>query len=163
MKKRVGQIDLNTGEVLNGYIAVLQPRRRNGFIGGWMAMAHNFGELMASLHGEELHRVTWALLTKLDLENWIRLSHAELAEELGMKRPNVSRAIARLVDLGVLLVGPKIGHSHTYRLNPNYGWKGSARRHREVLEERLRSRGLNVIQGGKNEGEPTTEEGEKLD
>ena len=32
----------------------------------------------------------------------------------------------------------KIGISRSYRLNPNFGWKGSAKGHREALHEHLK-------------------------
>ena len=33
------------------------------------------------------------------------------------------------------LEGPKIGVSRSYRLNPNYGWKGSGKNHKQALKE----------------------------
>ena len=57
------------------------------------------------------------------------VNQAELAKELGMHRQHVQRSIKRLIALGVILEGPKIGISRSYRLNPEFGWKGSARNH----------------------------------
>lgn len=91
----------------------------------------------------EDYRVLLALLAKLDWDNMIVLSQSELARELEMHRPNVSQAIRRLVDLGVIIKGAKMGVHQSYRLNPNYGWKGSAQQH-----HRERG-GLTVIDGGK--------------
>jgi hypothetical protein len=48
-----------------------------------------------------------------------------------------------------LLEGPRIGVSRSYRLNPNFGWKGSARSHQRALEERMKATGIKVIQGKK--------------
>ena len=49
------------------------------------------------------------------------------SEELGNAQAARQRSIKRLIALGVILEGPKIGISRSYRLNPEFGWKGSAR------------------------------------
>ena len=56
-----------------------------------------------------------------------------------MNRHNVNRSIKKLIELGVILEGVKIGISRSYgKLNPNFGWKGSAKGHREALHEHLK-------------------------
>ncbi|EIT2341618.1 hypothetical protein L1O22_004870, partial [Salmonella enterica] len=49
-----------------------------------------------------------------------------------------------LIEFGIILEGPKIGRSKTYRLNPQFGWKGTVSNHKKALKN-----GLSVIQGGK--------------
>ena len=66
------------------------------------------------------------------------MNQAEIARDLGMQRQNVQRSIKRLMELGVILEGVKIGVSRSYRLNPSFGWKGSAKGHREALHEHLK-------------------------
>ena len=73
-----------------------------------------------------------------DYENLIQVNQAEVAEQVGMNRHNVNRSIKKLIELGVVLEGVKIGVSRSYRLNPNFGWKGSAKGHREALHEHLK-------------------------
>ena len=51
-----------------------------------------------------------------------------------MQRQNVQRSIKRLMALGVLLEGPKIGISRSYRLNPEFGWRGSGKNHIATLD-----------------------------
>ncbi|WP_147238663.1 winged helix-turn-helix domain-containing protein, partial [Acinetobacter baumannii] len=68
----------------------------------------------------------------------------DIAESLGMKKPNVSKAVKNLIEFGIILEGPKIGRSKTYRLNPQFGWKGTVSNHKKALKN-----GLSVIQGGK--------------
>ena len=63
------------------------------------------------------------MLARLDYENLIQVNQAEVSEQVGMNRHNVS---------------VKIGISRSYRLNPNFGWKGSAKGHREALHEHLK-------------------------
>ena len=72
------------------------------------------------------------MLARLDYENLIQVNQAEVSEQVGMNRHNVNRSIKKLIELGVILEGVKIGISRSYRLNPNFGWKGSAKGHREV-------------------------------
>jgi hypothetical protein len=150
---RLGQVDMATGEILEGAtLAVFYPRRRNGFGTGWLAMAQEpLMKLAQADLGKEAMRVLFAVLAKLDYENWISINQAELGRQLGIKPSNMSRAIARLVSEGVLLAGPKLQAKGTYSLNPHYGWKGSAKGHQEALLERMKARGLSVVDGG---GEP---------
>ena len=159
---RVGQVDLATGEILDGAtLAVFYPKRKNGFTTGWLAMAQEpLMKLAQADLGKEAMRVLFAALAKLDFENWLSLSHADLGRELGIARPNVSRAIARLIQEGVLIAGPKLHGRGTYTLNPQYGWKGSAKGHQQALLERMRARGLSVVDGG---GEPAASDCHTLD
>ena len=62
----------------------------------------------SNLTGNDM-KVMWAMLARLDYENLIQV-----------------------------LEGVKIGVSRSYRLNPNFGWKGSAKGHREALHEHLK-------------------------
>ena len=147
---RLGQVDMATGEILEGAtLAVFYPRRKNGFTTGWLAMAQEpLMKLAQADLGSEEMRVLFALLAKLDFENYLAVNQAELGRELGLKSPNVSRAVARLIDEGVLLPGPRVQGHGTYTLNPHYGWKGSARGHQEALQARMRAAGLSVVAGG---------------
>ncbi len=147
---RLGQVDMATGEILEGAtLALFYPKRKNGFTTGWLAMAQEpLMKLARADLGGEAMRVLFAALAKLDFENYLMLNQAELARELELKRGNVSRAVVRLIEEGVLLAGPRIGVNRTYTLNPSYGWKGSARNHQEALKERMRARGMSVVDGG---------------
>jgi hypothetical protein len=44
-----------------------------------------------------------------------------------MEKAQVSKAIKLLVNKGILLRGPRVGHSYAFRLNPTYGYKGNPR------------------------------------
>ena len=39
MNRHMQQIDHQTGEVVEGFVAYVVPKRKNGFQKGWMAMA----------------------------------------------------------------------------------------------------------------------------
>jgi hypothetical protein len=89
--------------------------------------------------------VLFYVLAKLDFENWINLNQSAGSDEIQMKRPNFARGLKKLVEIGVVLPGPKVGRNATFRLNPSYGWKGSAKGHNEALQARMRARGLSVV------------------
>ena len=139
MNRHMQQIDHQTGEVVEGFVAYVVPKRKNGFQKGWMAMAQESMMMLAqsNLTGNDM-KVMWAMLARLDYENLIQVNQAEVAEQVGMNRHNVNRSIKKLIELGVVLEGVKIGISRSYRLNPNFGWKGSAKGHREALHEHLK-------------------------
>lgn len=155
-QKRMQQIDLESGEIVEGFVAYVAPKRVNGFREGWIAMAQ--GPMMSLAQAElgaQDYRVLFAMMAKLDFENLLVISQAELADELGMQKPNVSRSIKRLVELGAMLEGPKIGVHRSYRLNPRFGWKGSAQGHHKALRERMSAARIEgVIEGSIPDTEP---------
>ena len=95
--------------------------------------------------GEEGFAVFCAVASRLDFENFIQISQVQLARELGMSAPNFSRAMKRLAALEIIVKGPKVGVSQTYRMNPSVGWKGSARNHFSALQE-AKKMGWKVIE-----------------
>ena len=99
-------------------------------------MAQNALDALANsgLDGQA-YRVLFKVLGRLDFENFIMLNQAEIARDLDMRKQHVNRAIKQLEGLGVMLRGPKSGKAITFRLNPNFGWKGSAANHITALDE----------------------------
>ena len=145
--QRVTHSVMDTGEIMEGAVlGMFFPKRQNGFGTGWVAMAQNaMMELARSDLGAQDWRVFAAVVAKLDFENFLLLTIADLAKEIGMQRPNVSDSIKKLENLGVLIRGPKAGRSSTFRLNPSFGWKGSATNHQKALRDRMRAAGLSVV------------------
>ena len=78
------------------------------------------------LNGEAL-RVFLFMAGQLDFENFIRIQQKEVAEALEMKTPNVTRALKLLESKNIFQRGPKSGQSYTWRMNPNFGFKGDPR------------------------------------
>ena len=114
-------------------------------------MAQNGAEILAQSDlGANDFKVLMKLLSVLDYENLIQVSQADIARELDMHRQHVQRSIKRLIQLGIILEGVKIGISRSYRLNPSFGWKGSAKGHREVSARALE--GYQVIRGRRAHG-----------
>ena len=142
MEKRLYQIDAHTGEYQEGFVAYISPRRKNGFQKGWIAMSqtHALDRLAnAGLTGQT-YRVLLKLLAKVEFENYIVVSQAEMAKELEMNQPNFARALSALVNEGVILRGPKVGRMGSLKLNPEYGWKGTAKNHVIALDDVRKSK-----------------------
>ncbi len=142
MEKRLYQIDAHTGEYQEGFVAYISPKRKNGFQKGWLAMSQTnaFFSLAKADLGDQARRVLFMLLAKVEFENYIVVSQSEMAKELGMPLPNFSRAVSRLTDEGVILRGPKVGRMGSLKLNPEYGWKGTAKNHVIALDDVRKSK-----------------------
>lgn len=141
------------GEILEGVCVVIPKKHKNGFQRGFYTMANDAtGEvidlvLQGKLQGKDVITLL-ALLEVLEWENWIRISQRALADRLKMAPPNVSRSMKALINNGIILVGPNIGTSKTYRLNPRFGWKGGYKEHRAALKERMTAANISgVIEG----------------
>ena len=157
-RKQISQVDQKTGEILGGFVAYVAPKRRNGFQHeGWFAMTQAAGpmETLANAElGDEARRVFFMLVAHLEHENFILTPQAEMAEKLKMARGHFSRALMKLEAEGVILRGPKIGRMVSFKLNPEYGWKGTAKNHvaalGQVRKDRMKAARIDgVIQGGK--------------
>lgn len=128
MRQNVAMVDQDTGELLPGGVLVYVQHRAKIKEGWFMGFQAGFLELAKDeqLRGQPLV-VLLALFAKLDFENFIAVSQADLARELNLGRNRVSEAMSRLKARGVILAGPKVGTSQTYRLNPGYAWKGNVK------------------------------------
>ena len=85
----------------------------------------------------EVLRVFLYLNARLDFENIIQVPQTEIAERLGLQPQNVHRSIKRLEELGIIIRGPKVGRSSSWRLNPQAGWKGKVVDLREAQRQQL--------------------------
>ena len=65
------------------------------------------------------------LFSKLDYDNYLKISQAEMAKEMGIDKADISRTLKKFCQLNILFVGPLAGHSKTYRLNPYLAHKGA--------------------------------------
>lgn len=141
--RKVTQVDLETGEDLGGFVAVIRPKQKSVFERHFTMNQAALELLAKTLTGEQF-KVLMMLLASLDYENFIQVAQADIANKIDMQKTHVSRAIKGLIEFGVILEGPKIGRVKSYRLNPQFGWKGSINNHKKAIKN-----GLSVIQGGK--------------
>jgi|ADWX01.1.fsa_nt_gi Firmicute plasmid replication protein (RepL). len=99
--------------------------------------------LAKELNGEQT-KVLLIMLGDLEYENYILIPQKQIAETLGMLKANVSRSVKALINIGVVQEGPRMGSAKSYRLNPEFGWKGTIPNHKKALKN-----GLSVIDGGR--------------
>ena len=137
MKKRLGMVDLDTGELVEGVPVWVggKPKIHSGW---FMAFQDSLVALAADpdLKGRHL-RVLVYLLGHLDFDNFIQVPQTQIADALGMRKEHVSRSIKLLADKQILFRGPKLARSNSFRLNPNYGWKGKVADFREAQRSHL--------------------------
>lgn len=147
MRKTVDVIDPKTGKVIRGAFVWIGERIPSPWSGKFMVSNQEFLEQLVKRPdiGFELLRVFVFLNARLDFNNLVQLPQTEIARALGMKKQNVHRTMKRLEELGIIIRGPKVGHSCSYRLNPQAGWKGKAKDHRTALKELMDARGMRVV------------------
>ncbi len=84
-------------------------------------------------------RVLDMYFSELDFENYLQVSQQQIANDLEIKREQVSRSTKKLIEKGILIQGNKVGKFYTFRLNPFYGWKGKTdKEFREFYEKYAR-------------------------
>jgi hypothetical protein len=148
----------STGEVLDGVFVYIPKKSR---LGGFVML---FQEALSAMAGDRRmtlssFRVRDALIGHLDFENYILINSKAVAESIDMKPSNFSREVTKLVEMGLLIRGPRNGNSTTLRLNPSFGWRGKARGH-EAAKHGFRKESasrLTVIDGGRSILPPVVE------
>ncbi|HDR2728625.1 TPA: hypothetical protein QCJ53_004557 [Enterobacter roggenkampii] len=143
MDNKIKQVNSDTGEVLDG-VLVWMPKKRVSPFERHFTMNQDALKILANKLNYEQFRVLMMLMADLDYENYIQITQQDIANSLDMQKSNVSRAVKGLLDLQIVLEGPKVGRSKTYRLNEQFGWKGSVSNHKKALKN-----GLSVINGGR--------------
>lgn len=140
MHKHVRQIDTNTGEYLENGVLVYFPQRPKTKDPFHMSFEKGNDQLadLETLTATD-YRVLHHLLARLDYENFINVTHAAIAQRLRLQRPNVSRAIKHLVEHGIIIKGPQVGRTTTYRLSTTIGWKGRVKNLNEYRNNQLRT------------------------
>lgn len=112
----------------DGNIKGYFPLKKNNLGKDWVALYQNAISRIADMNlPNEQYRVFLKLLSKVDFDNYLRVSQSEIANELNMKRPNVTKAMKSLKDKGIIVEGPRAGLNKTYRLNPYIAHKGKNR------------------------------------
>lgn len=145
MRRKLSLLDERTGELMSTPIYLYSPRGPSIYGNQWMQMSQD--PLLTLAKDRELWGVPRAVLDylcgRLDFENWVSVPQKEIGEYLGIDKAVVSRAISLLVRKKILIKGPAMGRSSSYRLNPAYGWKGNNKRARDFQ--------VALIKGGKPE------------
>ena len=135
-RRNLATVDLDTGEIMEGVFANSKTK----------FSPYREGYLMTALYGSKFlardksitgvaQRVLRELESQLEYENWIRLALVDIAKDLQLDRSQVSKAMKLLVKKGLVLRGKKVGHFYTYRLNPEFCWRGDSRHQVATLNE----------------------------
>jgi predicted transcriptional regulator len=66
-------------------------------------------------------RVFLYMSQRLNFEKPVHVPQMEIATVLGKQRTHVSRALRRLVEIGILIPGPGGTRASEWMLNPDYG------------------------------------------
>lgn len=134
----LGVVDLDTGEMLDEGKLIYVPQRPRMKRGWFMAMQEGFKLLSKEpLRGESM-RVLLFIMGVLDFENHIDPTNSCIAEALGMRKQNVSRAMKELKERSIVIDAPY----KRLRLESSYGWRGKVRTLRahqnELLQQQQR-------------------------
>jgi len=113
---------LGTGNEVKGYINSRRPRNFKGGI--FMIIFQDGLEWLSeqNLKGMEM-KVLLRIMSQLDFDNYWYVEQKYLAEKMGIDQSNLSKAIKKLVNLGILYKDTREGKK-AYRLNPNIAHKG---------------------------------------
>lgn len=137
-KRQLAVLDMKTGEFEPAITWVRQKWKGESF---FMGFQKAFAELAKKRLGSEAKDVFLLILGRVDYSNQVTMPQVEMARELGMKRQNVSRAIAVLIKEEVLLVEePQLGRNRRLRLNDRYGWKGKLKNLRTQRKSTLKDK-----------------------
>ena len=129
----------------SGKIKGLFPLKSKNLGTGWIALYQDMADNIADWKlPYEQYRVFLKLLGKVDFNNYLTINQTQLAEELDMRQPHVSRAIKGLCKLNIIIEGPRAGLNKTYRFNPYIAHKGANRQKTvEDFTETLNNRNAN--------------------
>lgn len=142
-------VDTTTGEVQEPGVLVWVPRRAKDSPAFFMGYHEAFEKLATdkTIRGRP-RAVLDLLFARLSWENYIAISQSEISKKLDMFQQDVSSAIKLLIERGILEAGPKVGRTATYKLNPEYAWKGREKNRKADIKRRLTATGLTVVKGG---------------
>jgi predicted transcriptional regulator len=138
------------------------PREIFKFEGGFFVMGTVSIKSIITRYSKDLGKESWLvfmmLCASLDLrENKVVVNQAEMGRSVGLTRQNVQRAIKQLLEVGLILEGPKEKQSRSYSLNPDVVFRGSAKDHAKEIakyrKKKTKAR-MKVLEGGKKAEKP---------
>lgn len=81
------------------------------------------------------YRVLGVLMCYLEYSNDIGVRQLEVARLLGMRRQEVSRAIAILEEKGIVSEVKRVGRAKWYHMNAHYFWRCKPKTRKEMMEQ----------------------------
>ena len=91
------------------------------------------------------YRVRDMLLGSIGLGNWAIVNQAEIARRIRVNRADVSKAIKRLIELGIVIQGGKVGRNNQYMISPAFCFKGSIGEGQKLVKEAIKQHKTKVI------------------
>lgn len=92
----------------------------------YMAFLRAQGDLAKMDLCKSDYRLYLYLVSLLGYENYLIIAQREIAKELDMHPPNVSRSLKVLIEKGIIEHMRFKNGSRGYRLSPTIGWRGHA-------------------------------------
>ncbi len=132
--RRRGYADTVTGEMFDLLVTQV-PRPTHRQFGVFTMITNQVVDRASDALSDSDFKLLIRLATRMDDRNYLFLDLTTLAVEIKRTREYTSRAIARLVDHGMIHRGPKVGRSWTYRLDPHLGWRGDVDQRRKATKE----------------------------
>lgn len=136
---RVGLTDLDTGAVITGELQVKSRPSIKYYSEDYILMfSKSFGNIAVDKSFTmETYRVLMFLLYKTEMKNWVQIQQSEIAEALGMKQPNVSKAIKKLVEKGIVETTAKMGKAKNYKISVDFGWRGTGAEYEKAKKQKV--------------------------
>ncbi len=112
-------------------VRVVNDKPKNNYKTPWAALflgEDSFLQEQATMEKpltQTEYRVRDYVMSLMELGNSTPINIQYVGEKLRIKRQNVSKAIKRLVDLGIFIKGPKNGASYCYAVSPEMAFVGS--------------------------------------
>lgn len=129
------------------------PKKRN-YCSKWLLLWQDESEIGVSIVEQAKlekpltqteYRVRDFILGTIGIGNYVYINQSEVGRELKLNRAQVSRAIKRLVELNILICGPKSGRSNTYMVNPAFCFAGSLSNGIKAKREIIQSNQAKII------------------
>lgn len=91
------------------------------------------------------YRVRDWLMGTIGIGNYVHVNQAEMARRLHIERATASRAIKRLIELGILIQGPRSGRSNTYMVSPAFCFAGGLGNGIKARKEAIKNHKAKVL------------------
>lgn len=92
------------------------------------------------------YRVRDWLLGTIGIGNFCYVNQSEMARRLNIERATASRAIKRLIELNIIIPGPKSGKNNTYQISPAFCFFGKISDGIKARKEEVNNVKAKVIQ-----------------